>query len=100
LMTYRGGDAISGGLNWTRPIRFGGVQVQRNFDLRPDLVINPLPTFSGSAAVPSTLDVYMGNIKTYTQQVPAGPFQINNLPLVSAGEARVFLTQSNGQQVE
>src|SRR5690349_4648798 len=38
MMTYRAGDAINGGLAWTRPIRLGGLQVERNFGLRPDLV--------------------------------------------------------------
>jgi outer membrane usher protein len=100
LITYRAGDSISGGLNWTRPIRFGGVQVQRNFAMRSDLVTAPLPSFSGSAAVPSTLDVYMNNSKTYSQDVPAGPFQVNNLPLVSGGEARLVLRDAAGREVE
>jgi outer membrane usher protein len=100
LITYRGGDAITGGLAWTRPIRFGGVQVQRNFALRSDLVTAPLPTFSGSAAVPSTLDVYLNNTKTYTQDVPPGPFQVNNLPLISGGQARLVLRDAAGREVE
>jgi outer membrane usher protein len=49
LITYRAGDSITGALPWTRPIRFGGVQAQRNFALRSDLVTAPLPSFSGSA---------------------------------------------------
>jgi outer membrane usher protein len=100
LLTYRAGDAIAGGLNWTRPIRFGGLQVQRNFAMRSDLVTAPLPSFSGSAAVPSTLDVYLNNTKTYTQEVPSGPFQVNNLPLVSGGEARLVLRDASGREVE
>ncbi|HLF12512.1 MAG TPA: fimbrial biogenesis outer membrane usher protein, partial [Gammaproteobacteria bacterium] len=67
MLTYRAGDTISGGLAWTRPIRLGGFQVQRNFGLRPDLVTFPLPAISGSAAVPSTVDVYVNNMKTYSQ---------------------------------
>jgi outer membrane usher protein len=100
LITYRGGDSITGSLNWTRPIRFGGLQMQRNFGLRSDLVTAPLPSFSGSAAVPSTVDVYLNNAKTYTQEVPSGPFQINNLPLVSGGEARLVLHDASGREVE
>ncbi|MGZ5864786.1 MAG: fimbria/pilus outer membrane usher protein [Xanthobacteraceae bacterium] len=100
LITYRAGDAITGGLTWTRPIRFGGVQMQRNFGLRSDLVTAPLPSFSGSAAVPSTLDVYVNNTKTYTQEVPPGPFQVNNLPLISGGEARLVLRDASGREVQ
>src|SRR3979409_1285855 len=100
LISYRAGDSISGGLNWTRPIRFGGVQAQRNFAMRSDLITAPLPSFSGSAAVPSTLDVYLNNSKTYTQEVPPGPFQVNNLPLISGGEARLVLRDAAGREVE
>jgi outer membrane usher protein len=100
LVTYRAGDSIAGGLNWTRPIRFGGIQAQRNFGLRPDLITAPLPSFSGSAAVPSTLDVYVNNTKTYTQEVPPGPFQVNNLPLISGGEARLVLRDAAGREIE
>jgi outer membrane usher protein len=100
LVTYRAGDSISGGLAWTRSIRFGGLQAQRNFSMRSDLVTAPLPSFSGSAAVPSTLDVYLNNSKTYTQEVPPGPFQVNNLPLISGGEARLVLRDASGREVE
>ena len=100
LVTYRVGDSISGGLAWTRSIRFGGIQAQRNFGLRSDLVTAPLPSFSGSAAVPSTLDVYLNNSKTYTQEVPPGPFEVNNLPLIAGGEARLVLRDATGREVE
>jgi outer membrane usher protein len=100
LITYRAGDSISGALAWTRSIRFGGIQAQRNFALRSDLITAPLPSFSGSAAVPSTLDVYLNNSKTYTQEVPPGPFQVNNLPLITGGEARLVLRDSAGREVE
>jgi outer membrane usher protein len=101
LHTYRFGDAISGGLSWTQPIRFAGVQVQRNFTARPDIVTQALPSFSGSAAAPSTVDVYVNNIKTYSQQVGAGPFQLANVPSASGqGEARIVVRDASGREVE
>jgi outer membrane usher protein len=101
MRTHRLGDVISGGLFWTRPIRLGGVQVQSNFALRPDLVAQPLPAFTGSAAVPSAVDVYVNGFKTYSQQVGAGPFRIENIPLLTgAGEARVVLQDSSGRRQE
>lgn len=99
LMNYRSGDLISGGLTWTRPIRLGGVQAQRSFSLRPDLVTMPLPAFTGSAAVPSTVDVYFNNVKTYSQKVPPGPFEINNLPVLAGGGIQsVVIRDSLGRQ--
>jgi outer membrane usher protein len=101
MQTYQAGDTISGGLPWTRSIRLGGLQVQRNFGLRSDLVTLPLPAFSGSAAVPSTVDVYVNNLKTFSQEVASGPYQINNVPgLSGGGTARVVLRDSAGREVE
>ncbi|AGA09920.1 spore coat protein U domain-containing protein [Sinorhizobium meliloti] len=99
LLTYRAGDFISGGLSWTRPVYLGGLQVERNFALRSDLVTLPLPAFSGTAAVPSTLEVYTQNVRTYAGDVAAGPFEVANLPVFTgAGEARVVLRDSLGRE--
>jgi len=101
LLTYRAGDMISGGLAWTRPIRLGGLQIQRNFALRPDLVTLPLATVSGSAAVPSTLDVFVNSVKTYSQEVPSGPYQITNIPTLSgASTAQVVVRDAAGHQTQ
>jgi outer membrane usher protein len=99
LITYRVGDAITGGLPWTRPIRIGGIQAQRNFSLRPDLITAPLPALGGSAAVPSTVDVYVNNIKTFSQDVGSGPFSLTNVPMVSGGgDARIVIRDASGHE--
>ena len=101
LRVYKAGDTISSGLAWTRPVRLGGLQVQRNFGLRPDLVTQPLASVSGSAAVPSTLDVYVNNIRTFSQEVDQGPYRISNLPLVGGdGTARIVLHDASGHEIE
>lgn len=101
MLTYRAGDTISGGLAWTRPVRLGGLQIQRNFGLRPDLVTLPLPSIDGSAAVPSTVDVFVNGIRTISQDVDSGPFRINNLPILSGnGNASVVVRDASGQQSE
>ncbi len=99
LTTYRAGDVISGGLSWTRSVRLGGFQVQRNFGLRPDLVTLPMPQYSGSAALPSTIDVFVNNVRGYSGTVPAGPFQIQNLPVMSgAGNQSIVVQDALGRQ--
>jgi outer membrane usher protein len=98
LLTFQAGDLISGGLDWTRPVRLAGFQIRRNFGLRPDLVTMPMPSLSGSAAVPSTLDVYADNVKVYSQSIPPGPFQVSNIPMVTgAGTASVVVRDSLGR---
>jgi outer membrane usher protein len=97
----RAGDLITGGLAWTRPVRIAGLQTRRNFGLRPDLITLPLPSLSGSAAVPSTVDVYLGQVKAYSAEVPSGPYRLDNIPVVSGGgTARVVVTDSTGRQVQ
>lgn len=99
MISYRAGDIITGGLSWTRPTRLGGIQIQRNFGLRPDLVTMPLPEFSGSAAVPSTVDVYVNDARRLSQDVPPGPFEITNLPVITgSGTARVVVRDALGRE--
>ncbi len=101
MMSYRAGDVITGGFAWTRPIRIGGAQMQRNFGLRPDLVTVPLPAARGSAAVPSTADIYINNVKTFSQDVNTGPYLLSNLPAITgSGTARVILRDSSGHTTE
>ena len=100
-LTYHLGDIVSGGLNWTRPIRIGGGQVQRNFSLRPDLITMPLPLIEGSAKVPSMLDVYIDGNKAYSSKVQEGPFKLDNIPVyTTAGTVRVALTDTTGREIE
>jgi outer membrane usher protein len=99
-ISYRAGDAITSGLPWTRPIRLGGIQVQRDFALRPDLVTSPTPTASGTAAVPSSVDVYVNNFKVFTQDVEPGPFVIQGLPTINSnGTTSVVLHDVTGKEV-
>ena len=101
MRSYRAGDVIGGGFAWTRPIRMGGIQMHRNFALRPDLITMPLPSVSGSAAVPSTVDVYIDNVRTYSQQVGGGPYRIDNIPVITgSGTARIVVTDATGRETE
>ncbi len=101
LVTYRAGDLISSGLAWTRPVRLGGLQAQRNFGLRPDLITLPLPSVTGSAAVPSTVDVLVNGTKTISQNVGSGPFRITNIPILTGnGNASVVVRDASGRQSE
>ncbi len=99
LVTYSAGDFISGALNWTTAIRMGGIQVRRDFLLRPDLVTQPMPQFSSSAAVPSTVEVFNNQSRLFSQDVTGGPFNINNIPLATGpGTMRVVLRDPTGKE--
>lgn len=100
LFTLNVGDSISGSLPWTRAVRFGGIQIQRNFSLQPNLVTWPMPLISGSAAVPSAVDLYINGLRQYSGNAAPGPFQIAQAPaLTGAGVAQVTVTDALGRRV-
>ena len=100
LRRLTAGDFITGGLSWTRPIHMEGAQVFSDFSTRPDLVTFPLPSVSGSAAVPSTVTVMTNGDLVASSQVAPGPFLIPQLPVISgAGTITLTIANALGQQV-
>ena len=100
LRRYRFGDFITGGLPWTRPVRLGGVQVNSDFSMRPDLITFPVPQISGVAAVPSTVDVLVNGSRVVSGDIPAGPFQVPQVPVVTGGgTVTTTITDAVGRQV-
>jgi outer membrane usher protein len=99
LRRLRAGDFIPVALGWTRPVRMGGVQWMTDFALRPDLVTAPLPSLTGSAAVPSTVDVLVNGVRQLSQPVDAGRFEVRQLPIVSGqGEIAVVVRDALGRE--
>lgn len=86
------GDTIGTGGAWSRPVRFGGIRWARNFSLRPGFFTFPMPTISGSAALPSTVDVLINNQYQQSQAVDSGPFTLTDIPVVSgAGQINLVV---------
>jgi len=100
LRRYGLGDFINGGLSWTRPVHLEGFQVYSDFSMRPDLVTFPVPSISGSAAVPSTVNVLTDGNLAASSQIAPGPFEVPQLPVVEgAGTISMTVTDAMGQQV-
>ncbi|WP_182419235.1 fimbria/pilus outer membrane usher protein [Bartonella sp. HY038] len=99
MMTYQVGDLITRSVSWSRSTRLGGVQLRRNFDLRDNLVTMALPELSGSAAVPSAVDLYINNAQRAVSDVPTGPFSLTDIPVVTgANSARLVVRDAMGQE--
>jgi outer membrane usher protein len=99
LRQYIMGDVISSSLAWTRSVRLGGAQISTDFALQPDLITSPLPSISGQAAVPSTVDVLVNGVQQFTSKVDAGPFTIPQIPVVTGqGTVSVVVTDALGRQ--
>jgi outer membrane usher protein len=99
LRSVTAGDLISRSLAWSRSVRLAGVQVHRNFALRPDLVTYPVTGFSGEAAVPSTVDLYVNQVRQITGTLPPGPFRVETPPAINgAGQATLVVRDILGRE--
>lgn len=100
-LSFALGDIFTGSKNtWGSAVRIGGLQIQRNFSTRPDLITYPLPQFNGQAALPSTVDLIINGQKVNSAEVQSGPFVLNNVPFINGkGEAVIVTTDSVGRQV-
>ncbi|MDE1168049.1 MAG: fimbria/pilus outer membrane usher protein [Pseudomonas sp.] len=100
MLTYEAGDVITRSLPWSSSVRLGGLQLSRDFAVRPDLVTYPLPQFAGEAAIPSSVDLFINGYKSSSTDLQPGPYTLTNVPYINgAGEAVVVTTDALGRQV-
>jgi outer membrane usher protein len=88
--SLRLGDSITQQGAWGRAVYFGGVQWGSDFSTQPEFVTFPSPRVRGEAVADSTAELYVNNALRWAQQVPSGPFEIRNPPLI-AGPGQVTL---------
>lgn len=99
MYRLRLGDAVGRAGTWGRAVRFGGMQWGTSFDTQPGFVPFPLPGARGEAVLPSTLDVYVNNALRLRRDIPAGPFEISNLPVVTGqGQVQLVVRDLLGRQ--
>ena len=99
ITSFVAGDTITRAGSYGASVRMGGLQYQRNFANAPLLITYPSADVSGTAVVPSTVDVYIGNARAYSTQVRPGPFSVSNLPVpVGAGNVRVVVRDVFGKE--
>ena len=98
IRIYTLGDFISNSPDWGSSVRLAGFQWSSAYSQRGDIVTSALPQFSGSAALPSTLDLYVNQQKIYSGLVPSGPFDIKQLPFISGNEVTLVTTDATGKQ--
>jgi outer membrane usher protein len=99
MLVYEAGDLVTRTLSWGAPVRLGGIQLSRDFGVRPDVVTYPLPRFSGVADLPTTLDLFVAGHKMANAELAPGPFTLDMVPYVNgAGEAVLVTTDSLGRQ--
>lgn len=99
MASLRLGDAIGKPGTWGRSLRFGGVQWSTDFSIQPGFLSFPLPSMQGEAVLPSTVDLYINNSQRLRRQVPAGAFDLTEVPLVTGqGEVRMVVRDLLGRE--
>ena len=88
LLRMTAGDFVTAGPVSSRAVRLAGLQISRDYSLRPDLVTYPLPDFTGSVAVPTGLDLVINDVRFASATVEPGEFSVRNVP-VASGRNRI-----------
>ena len=82
------GDSVTSPGTLGDSVRFTGVHWATDYATRPGITPYSLPVVSGTANVPSSIEIYVNNALVQRTSVDAGPFQLNNIP-VPVGEGAV-----------
>lgn len=99
LASLRLGDVVGHGGAWGRALRLAGVQWSTNPALQPGRRRLAAPLVRGEAAVPSTVDLVIDNVRQAQVTVPAGPFELPGLPVASgAGTVQVVVRDLLGRE--
>lgn len=94
------GDFVSAGTVTQRAVRMGGIQLASNFELRPDLLTTPLPSFSGKVAVPTSIDIMTADQRYRVGDIEPGDFTLQNVPISTGrGEFSVVTRDALGREV-
>lgn len=94
------GDFVSASSASQRPVRMAGLQLTSDFSHRLDMVTSPMPAFSGSVAVPTSLDILTGDQRYELGKLEPGEFTVRNIPTnPGRGSMTVLLKDSLGREV-
>lgn len=94
------GDFISATDGLDTRYRLAGVQLRRDFAMRPGELTFATPVLVGLAEVPSNVELYIDGVRRAQLTVPPGPFSIDDAPVITgAGTAELVLRNALGEDV-
>lgn len=89
--------AVSGELGSTLPV--GGISLSKLYHLTPHFIRQPLAGYAGAASTPSQVEVRMGGVPVFREQVPAGPFELKNLQqFAGARDVEIVVRDALGRE--
>lgn len=99
IRSYVAGDFINNSPDWSGGVRMAGLQWSSAYKQRSDLITTALPQFSGSAAVPTSLDLYVNQQRIFSGAVPSGPFDLKALPYISGNNVTLVMKDASGHDI-
>lgn len=94
------GDHYTSAGSLQQTVAYGGFWIGTDFSLQPYRNLQPSLIVDGNARLPSTLEIWMDQRLGLRQDIPPGPFVVDNLPAVTgSGELRAILVNATGRQV-
>ncbi|MEB3755138.1 fimbria/pilus outer membrane usher protein [Acinetobacter sp. MD2(2019)] len=80
-------------------LRFGGISWGTNYQTRPGFIYWNVPSLSGSAKIPSTVDLYINGVSVYQQQVTPGDYNLQvGANLQQTGQAEIVVEDILGNR--
>jgi len=99
MRSLRVGDTITRGGFGGAPLRIGGLQFTRSFEVQPGFLTAPVPTLAGSAALPAVADLYVDGALTASKEVQPGAFTLTGFPVVTgAGRVEMVVRDALGRE--
>lgn len=93
------GDSLGDPGSWGNAVRYGGLSWGTDFSTRPQFLSFPLPSITAESPAPATVDVYVNDMLRHREEVPAGPFVVDEIPIVrGSGEVRLVTRDVLGRQ--
>ena len=99
IQTYILGDYITSSGSFGNSFRGGGFQFSKNFNTRPTLITYPTFNFKDQANLPSTVDLYVNNVRAFQEKVNEGPLNVDyNNPTSGSGQATLLIRDITGKE--
>lgn len=93
------GDGITRPGAWGSAMRFGGLQWGTDFSLDPYFSTTAAPIVAGETPLPSTLELFVNDRLALRRDVPPGPFEIRDPPVVTGqGEMQLVIRDLLGRE--
>ena len=99
MRTLEVGDIVTSPGSQGYSLRLGGVQFGSNFATQPTFITYPLPSFYGETTVPSALDIYVNGRLRRTEEVDAGRYLLEDIPVVNGeGQMQIITRDAMGRR--